>query len=95
MPAGSQPGERRGGRSKGTKNKRSHGVEEWALELVQDAEYQMKFKERLLSGQLAPALETMVHHYAYGKPTERVEVTGKDGQPLEILYGSRDKKSLL
>jgi hypothetical protein len=95
MPRGAKPGERRGGRARGTRNKRSEGVEQWAREAVERPEYRDKLMARLEEGVLAPAVETMLFHYAYGKPTEHVEHTGANNGPLVILYGSRNKKSLI
>ena len=51
--------------------------------LIESEEYQTYFKHRLMVGQLAPALEALSWYYAYGKPRERVEVTGADGGPIE------------
>lgn len=83
------------GRRAGTRNKRSEGIEQWARAAVERPEYRERLTARLEEGILAPAVETMLFHYAYGKPTEHIEHTGANNGPLVILYGSRSKKSLI
>lgn len=70
MPRGSQPGERRGGRRKGSRNKRSEGIETYARELLERPAYRAKLETRLEQGTLASGVETLLYHYAYGKPVE-------------------------
>ena len=76
-------GLRRGGpgRPKGVPNKATIAAKEWAGDLVSDTTYRANFRRRFLSGRLAPALEAMVHHYAYGKPIETIREEGPDGGP--------------
>ena len=40
------------------------------LEFVSDPTYLARLKVRLIAGKLAPAMECMLWHFAYGKPTE-------------------------
>lgn len=84
MPRGSKPGERRGGRQKGTPNKVTADIRSLAQEYGQDA-----------IRELATILTTSENHSAriaaakelldrgYGKSTQAVELTGADGQPIE------------
>jgi hypothetical protein len=86
-----------GGRAKGTPNKATVEVKEAARLLVDDPEYRKTLKERLLAGTAGPGVETMLWHYAYGKPKESVELTGKDGETLPgvVVYlpdNGRDKR---
>lgn len=77
-----------GGRPKGARNKATVEVETACRALVDDPKYREYFAHRLGVGQLPPALEAMVWHYAYGKPTERMEVTGADGKdfmPAKVI----------
>ena len=71
---GSKPGERRGGRVKGTPNKVSAEIRETARQLVEDEAYRAELAKRLVEGKAAH-METLLFHYAYGKPKEG-EVTG-------------------
>jgi hypothetical protein len=64
------------GRPKGARNKVTIEVQAAAAELVDDPEDQAELKARLLAGTLAPGLECLLWHYAKGKPTERIEVSG-------------------
>ncbi len=44
--------------------------------IVDDPTYRKKLIARAKAGELAPAIEAMLWHYAYGKPKERVEHAG-------------------
>jgi hypothetical protein len=86
MPRGSKPGERRGGRQKGTPNKITADVRALAQEYGEDA-----------IRELATILTTSENHSArisaakelldrgYGKSMQAVELTGADGGPLETI----------
>ena len=90
-------GRKTGGRRKGSINKSTpelpalvaarlerDTVVDRCRALIESDEYQTYFRHRLMVGQLAPALEALSWYYAYGKPRERVEVTGADGGPIEV-----------
>ena len=66
------------GRPKGCKDKVRRQVKTIALDLLGDDEYQRNLAKRLRKGTLAPALEAMLWHYAFGKPVERMEIGGRD-----------------
>lgn len=89
-------GKKTGGGSRlGRPNKRSEGIADWARVAVEDLEYRRNLVARLKDGELAPAVETMLFYYAYGKPYERLEHTGANNGPIELLYGRKDKVSLV
>jgi len=48
-------------------------VRELSRGLLEDPEYQRRLRQRLISGGLAPAIEILLYHYAYGKPTDQPE----------------------
>ena len=73
-----------GGRAKGTPNKQTVEIAEASRRLLEDPIYRDGFKTRLQTASLAPALEAMLWHYAYGRPVERVEHSGTDGLPLVL-----------
>jgi hypothetical protein len=54
-----------------------------ARELLNDPLYKERLKLRLMSGDLPPALETMLYHYAFGKPVEVVAI--EDNRDLEKM----------
>lgn len=60
------------GRPKGALNKATLAIKEIATGLLEDPAYQTSLAERLIAGK-APHMETLLHHYAYGKPVERFE----------------------
>ena len=61
------------GRSKGTANKATAEIKNAARAIVNDPEYRALLMIRLKLGE-APHMETLLWHYAYGKPKEQVEV---------------------
>jgi hypothetical protein len=49
-----------------------------------DREYLIDLARRIREG-TAPHMETLMAHYAWGKPKDRIEVTGFDITALEVL----------
>ena len=64
------------GRKPGQLNKATVEVKESARGLVEDPEYRKRLGLRLISGNLAPAMETTLWAYAYGKPKETLALEG-------------------
>lgn len=58
------------GRPKGKSNKATADAKAACGLIVDDPEYRKKLRERALAGDLPPAVETMLWHYAKGKPKE-------------------------
>lgn len=79
-------GRKTGGRTKGTPNKASGEISTRCKALIESEDYQQMFVSRLTHGTLPPALEALTWHYAYGKPKERVELTGADGGPISYAW---------
>lgn len=65
------------GRPKGSLNKATLEIKDAARKLVEAPEYVMSLERRLTQGR-APHMETLLFHYAYGKPTETVDTPGID-----------------
>lgn len=65
-----------GGRPKGCLNKITRDVRELATQIVTDEAYRKALVRRIKRGK-APHMETMLWHYAYGKPKETVEHSGR------------------
>ena len=61
-----------GGRTRGTPNKRTVEVQQFAIEFVLDPVYRKNLRQRLQQGK-AQQLEVLLWHYAFGKPKEEVE----------------------
>ena len=74
------------GRQKGVPNKVTRDSREMAARLVTDPAYVANLRERLVEGK-APHMETLLHHYAYGKPKETVDGTLTH---LHKVYGWQD-----
>ena len=62
-----------GGRRKGTPNKATAEIREIAQALVNDPPYRRRLTSRFRSGRIAPAIEALLWHYAYGKPKETIQ----------------------
>ncbi len=63
-----------GGRPKGSPNRTTLEGREFARRLIEDPEYQVSLRGRLIAGK-APQMEMLLFNHAYGKPVERHEVT--------------------
>ena len=68
-------GRKTGGRQKGTPNKASAEARAVCATLLRDPTYRATLLARAHAGTLPPAVETMLWRYAYGKPTDIVDVT--------------------
>src|SRR6266849_8344214 len=71
-------GQKTGGRKTGSLNKGTIEARKACAKLVDDPAYQATLRRRLLQGKLAPAMETMLWHYAKGKPKEHVELSNEE-----------------
>jgi hypothetical protein len=79
----------RNGRPKGSRNKTTLEVADFARKMVESREYRASLKQRLLDGK-APHMEPLLFYYAYGKPVDRIELIGpmvKEVHRLSELYG--------
>jgi len=76
------------GRRKGTPNKVTTDIGEYARRILSDPIYQQNLLTRLREGK-APHMETLLSHYGHGLPHQRVEVTGADGGPVIVQQVSQ------
>jgi hypothetical protein len=76
------------GKPKGTPNHATREIREAARALVEDAAYVVNLQRRLREGSAAH-METLLHHYAYGRPKETVAHEGISLADL-ILGNPRD-----
>lgn len=58
-------------------------IEEFCKRVLSSPEYRRSVYLRVTAGALPAAIETLMYHYAAGKPVERHEHTGKDGAPIQ------------
>jgi hypothetical protein len=84
MPRGARPGERRGGRQVGSRNKRSLDGEAYARAIVEDVEVRAQMLKQAQQGVLAPELVKTLLSYAFGKPVEVVDVDNGDSTARTI-----------
>ena len=74
------------GRPKGVPNKATLEVKELARSLVEDPVYRKKLQASLRKRKgVAPAVETMLWHYAYGKPKEQIEIDARVGVGVLVI----------
>jgi len=79
------------GRPKGRLDDRTLAARELARNVLSSKAYVDNLKARADAGKLAPAVEQMLWHYAGGKPPDKVELTGADAGPLQVIFGGRFK----
>ena len=68
-------GRKTGGRRKGTPNKVTAEARIVCAAVLDDATYRTNLTARARAGTLAPAVEAMLWHYAFGKPRDSLDVT--------------------
>ncbi len=62
------------GRPAGIPNKATQAIRQAAKAFVEDQQGQRKMLQQYRSGRLHPAIVTLLHHYAYGKPKETIDI---------------------
>ena len=80
-------GRKTGGRKKGTANKATVEARAFCVSIVDDPQYQARFRHRALQGKVPPAIESLMWHYAKGKPKESVELSGDEELLKRLAYG--------
>lgn len=68
---------------------------EYARELLNSPQYRQSVLDRLTLGELPPALEILLHYYAYGKPTEHVEVRDTTTRLEDLTPEQLDERAML
>jgi hypothetical protein len=76
------------GRPPGVPNKASSEIKEAARSIVEDAEYVESLKRRVKAGR-APHMETLLFHYAYGKPKETVDLNANVRHTAKVVHEHR------
>ena len=61
------------GRKKGSQNKSTGTIGDFARSVVEDVEYREQIRVRARTGALPPAIEAMLYAYAYGKPVSAAQ----------------------
>lgn len=70
MPRGARPGERRGGRAKGTRNKRTVDGESYARAILENEKVRQRFLLDCQRGKLPYPIVLHLLQLAYGTPKE-------------------------
>ena len=74
-----------GGRKRGSLNKSTQDVGQFCREVLETEEFQRKWHHYFTKfplERMEPKLLTLAFHYAYGRPRERIELTGVDGDTI-------------
>lgn len=79
------------GRPKGVPNKATQAIKELARKLLSTKEYLDNLQKAVEQRKCHPSIEAMLHHYAYGKPKEVVQVEGSESL-AEILTAAMARK---
>src|SRR5262249_30746772 len=69
-----------GGRNRGTPNRVTVEIREQARRLVEDPTYRAALRRRMAAGR-APEMEKLLFFYAYGRPSERLELAVAPAEP--------------
>jgi len=71
------------GRKPGQQNRTTLQIRALAQRLLTDREYQKNLRASLRNLTLDPGLIRMLYHYGYGKPIDTLEISGRNGGPIE------------
>lgn len=75
-----------GGGNNGVTNLTRAELQGFVRGLLEDTQYRAALKTSLLNRSIAPAVETMLWHYAYGKPADTVNLNvNSQGEDLSSL----------
>lgn len=73
------------GRKKGQPNRATVEIRDAARAIVERPDYVKKLTKRLDEGK-APHMETLLWHFAYGRPKEQVEHSGAVSMPTRVVH---------
>jgi hypothetical protein len=76
------------GRPPGVPNRATREVRAFCQRLVSDPEYRKNLESRLRGGTLPPALEALIWNYAFGKPSQSLDVTSRGPSLASIIAGT-------
>lgn len=77
------------GRPAGRQNNATLAAKALARDIVTDSKYLKKLRTRALRGQLKPAVEALLWYYAFGKPTETLDIDVRDNAIVARLLAGR------
>ncbi len=72
------------GKPKGATSHKTREIAAFARSIVESPEYVESLRRRLLKGD-APHMETLLHHYGYGKPKDTLAVESARPVVVELI----------
>lgn len=94
MPRGSSPGERRGGRKPGSRNKATAEIKELAMAFAPAAIAEAGRLSKSAESETARlAAINIILDRAYGKPKQAMEHSGPDGGPIQTADVTDDMRA--
>ena len=87
------------GRKLGQQNRATQEIRTFARKLLNDRDYLKNLRKALKDLSLDPGLIRMLYQYGYGRPPEKLELSGPDGGPIRAnvqIYlpdNGRDRKT--
>lgn len=60
-------------------------VHKFCSDIIDSPEFRRYIKEGIETNTLPPTVASKIFEYAFGKPPDKVEVTGPDGKPIETV----------
>jgi hypothetical protein len=82
-----------GGRPKGAQNKATLEIKEFARNFLMSDRYRRTLERRILAGK-APQIEVLLHHYAFGKPTDKYVEPALPARPEANLMSRMTKEEI-
>jgi Family of unknown function (DUF5681) len=82
------------GRPPGAKNRATREVKAFAHRVLSDPIYRRNFLRRMRSLEPPAHLETLLFHYAFGKPAQSVELSGGFNHAEYLASKSPDQEEL-
>src|SRR5678810_302396 len=60
-------------------------AKDFAVKTLSSKEFQLYIRNGIIAGDLPSAIVLRLMDYGWGKPPERIEHTGKNGEPIESI----------
>jgi hypothetical protein len=69
-------------------------VSDFCKEVLSSTQYRESLLRRIIMGELPPAIEQLLYHYAHGKPTEKVEIKDTTNQLEDMTIEQLEQRAV-